>query len=64
MSPHLADGSYVNYVSDEGEASARAAYGVNYGKLVALKNEYDPSNLFSMNHNVPPCESAPSKKTA
>jgi FAD/FMN-containing dehydrogenase len=64
MRPHLADGSYVNYVSDEGEASARAAYGVNYGKLAALKNKYDSSNLFSMNHNVPPGESGPSKKTA
>ena len=64
MRPHLADGSYVNYVSDESEASARAAYGVNYGRLAALKSKYDPSNLFSMNHNVPPGERALSKKTA
>lgn len=54
MRPFLIDGSYGNYVSDEGEASARAAYGPNYDTLVALKNKYDPTNLFRMNHNVPP----------
>jgi FAD binding domain/Berberine and berberine like len=54
MRPHLTDGSYVNYVSDEGEASARASYGPNYDRLLALKNKYDPTNLFRMNHNVTP----------
>lgn len=54
MKPFLVAGSYVNYVSDEGEAVSRAAYGPNYERLVALKNKYDPTNLFSMNQNVPP----------
>lgn len=54
MKPHLVEGSYVNYVSDEGEASARAAYGPNYDRLVALKNKYDPTNFFRMNHNIQP----------
>lgn len=54
MKPHLVEGSYVNYVSDEGEASARAAYGPNYDQLVALKNKYDPTNFFRMNHNIQP----------
>lgn len=54
MCPFLADGSYVNYVSDEGDASARASYGPNYDRLVALKNKYDPTNLFCMNHNIQP----------
>ena len=54
LQPFLADGSYQNYVSDEGEGVARAAYGVNYERLVALKNKYDPTNLFRMNHNVKP----------
>ena len=35
MGPFLVAGSYVNYVSDEGESSARAAYGPNYDRLVA-----------------------------
>lgn len=54
MGPFLVDGSYVNYVSDEGDASARAAYGPNYARLAALKDRYDPANLFRMNHNIPP----------
>jgi FAD/FMN-containing dehydrogenase len=64
MRPHLVDGSYVNYVSDEGEGSARAAYGPNYDRLAALKDKYDPTNLFRMNHNVPPARAAPAKKSA
>ncbi len=54
MRPFLISGSYVNYVSDEGEAVARAAYGDNYDRLVALKNKYDPTNFFRMNQNIRP----------
>lgn len=50
----LVEGSYGNYVSDEGDPFARAAYGPNYDRLVALKNKYDPSNFFRMNHNIKP----------
>jgi hypothetical protein len=58
MQPFLVAGSYVNYVSDEGEASARAAYGPNYDRLAALKDKYDPSNFFRMNHNIKPSQRA------
>jgi FAD/FMN-containing dehydrogenase len=54
LKPLLVEGSYQNYLSDEGEASARAAYGPNYERLAALKNKYDPSNFFRMNHNIRP----------
>ena len=54
MKPFLKTGSYGNYVSDEGEAVAREAYGANYDRLVILKNKYDPTNLFRMNHNIKP----------
>lgn len=54
MHPYLAAGSYVNYVSDEGDAVARAAYGANYNRLLELKKKYDPANLFRMNQNVQP----------
>ncbi|MHB8500677.1 MAG: FAD-binding oxidoreductase [Candidatus Acidiferrales bacterium] len=52
--PFLVAGSYGNYVADEGEAIAREAYGPNYDRLVALKNKYDPTNFFRMNHNIKP----------
>jgi hypothetical protein len=32
----------MNYLEDEGDPLARAAYGKNYDRLVALKNKYDP----------------------
>ena len=37
---------------------AREAYGCNYDRLVALKNDYDPTNFFRMNHNIKPTEAA------
>ena len=33
LKPLLVEDSYQNYLSDEGEASARAAYGPNYERL-------------------------------
>jgi len=58
MRPFLIESSYGNYLSDEGEESARAAYGANYDRLAQLKAKYDPTNLFRMNHNIPPAKSA------
>jgi FAD/FMN-containing dehydrogenase len=52
LRPFLAGGAYGNYVADEGEAIAREAYGPNYNRLVSLKNKYDPTNFFRMNHNI------------
>jgi FAD/FMN-containing dehydrogenase len=45
--------SYVNYLGDPDEA--RSAYGEEkYTKLVALKNKYDPTNVFRLNQNIEP----------
>ncbi|MDF3054077.1 MAG: putative oxidoreductase, partial [Geminicoccaceae bacterium] len=52
--PFLKPGVYVNYLGDEGEARIRAAYGVNYERLRAIKNTYDPTNFFSVNQNIRP----------
>lgn len=64
MRPFLVGDSYGNYVSDEGDASARAAYGPNYDRLRALKNKYDPTNLFRMNHNIKPSQQTPAATSA
>jgi FAD/FMN-containing dehydrogenase len=46
---------YVNFLGDEGEARARAAYpGATWDRLAAIKARYDPGNLFRLNQNIPP----------
>jgi len=47
-------GVYVNFLGDEGEERIRASYGVNYERLVSLKNKYDPTNIFHLNQNIQP----------
>jgi hypothetical protein len=48
-------GVYVNYLGEEGAERIVAAYGETvYQRLVALKNEYDPTNLFRLNQNIQP----------
>jgi hypothetical protein len=58
LKPFLVAGAYGNYVTDDSEAIAREAYGCNYDRLVALKNKYDPTNFFRMNHNIKPTKAA------
>jgi FAD/FMN-containing dehydrogenase len=54
MTPYATDGVYANYLDrDEGDR-VRAAYGVNYDRLVRVKNEWDPENVFRMNQNIEP----------
>jgi hypothetical protein len=57
LQPFADDAVYVNAlgdIADEGEARVRAAYGANYDRLVELKRQYDPTNLFRVNQNINP----------
>ena len=45
---------YVNHLDSEEATRIRAAYSQGYERLVALKNKYDPTNLFRLNQNIKP----------
>lgn len=50
-----AEGSYVNFLGDEGEQRIREAYTpATYERLVALKNQYDPTNVFHLSQTITP----------
>jgi FAD binding domain/Berberine and berberine like len=54
LHPYSAGGAYLNFIMDEGEDRVRTSYRENYDRLVAIKNKYDPTNLFRVNQNIPP----------
>src|SRR5215471_9018420 len=61
--PFTLKGVYTNFLGDEGQEQVRASYGVNYERLVALKNTYDPGNIFHFNQNIPPTRTLSSNET-
>ncbi|WP_411963936.1 FAD-binding oxidoreductase [Haloferax sp. YSMS24] len=53
----FSDGSvYLNFPGflEEGDEMMRTTFGDAYERLVAVKDEYDPTNLFRVNQNVKP----------
>jgi FAD/FMN-containing dehydrogenase len=53
VQPHLEAGVYVNSLGED-DSRVHAAYGANYPRLLAIKRQYDPGNLFRLNHNIDP----------
>jgi FAD/FMN-containing dehydrogenase len=53
--PYSTGAAYLNFMmGDEGDDRVRATYGDNYARLRQIKGTYDPTNLFRVNHNIPP----------
>jgi hypothetical protein len=47
--------AYVNFTGEANTTLVRASYPADtYRRLVELKNEYDPTNLFRLNQNIAP----------
>jgi FAD/FMN-containing dehydrogenase len=56
MQPFSDGGLYLNFagLQEEGEAMMKNAFGPQYARLSALKQKYDPENLFRVNQNIQP----------
>jgi FAD/FMN-containing dehydrogenase len=53
--PAATGGLYLNFEPGTAESDVRAGFGdAKYARLAALKEEWDPENLFRGNHNVAP----------
>jgi FAD/FMN-containing dehydrogenase len=53
VEPHLVTGAYVNEQADGGMAETIYG-GAKYQRLVALKRQWDPDNVFRLNQNIQP----------
>ena len=55
MEPFTIPGISLNFTSDQSEEKLKASFGFEkHERLVALKEKYDPMNLFRLNQNVKP----------
>jgi FAD/FMN-containing dehydrogenase len=52
--PLSEEGGYINFMAADDQDRIRANYGSNYDRLVQVKREYDPDNLFHLNQNIAP----------
>jgi FAD/FMN-containing dehydrogenase len=55
LEPAAVGRAYVNFMADEGSERVRAAFGdERYARLVSVKRDYDPDNVFRRNANIDP----------
>jgi FAD/FMN-containing dehydrogenase len=54
VAAYAAGSVYINFLTQDEGSRIREAYGGNYDRLVQIKQQYDPDNLFRFNHNIRP----------
>jgi FAD/FMN-containing dehydrogenase len=55
LTPWTIGGEYVNFTTDTTQDRVKASYPpATYRRLVAVKDRYDPTNLFQLNQNIRP----------
>jgi FAD/FMN-containing dehydrogenase len=53
--PWASGAVYLNFIGDEGRDRVVAGFGPeNYQRLAKVKTQYDPENVFHLNHNIKP----------
>jgi FAD/FMN-containing dehydrogenase len=52
--PLSEEGGYINFMAEDDQARIRVNYKGNYDRLVEIKREYDPDNIFRVNQNIQP----------
>ncbi|RCG23957.1 FAD-binding oxidoreductase [Sphaerisporangium album] len=53
LRPHGTGATFLNFLGDPERVPA-AYTAADYRRLAEVKRDYDPSNLFRLNHNIPP----------
>jgi FAD/FMN-containing dehydrogenase len=54
LEPYASGGVYLTYSSDVGDDRVRDAFRSHYDRLVAIKDRYDPGNMFHLGQNIRP----------
>jgi FAD/FMN-containing dehydrogenase len=55
LRPWSSEAVYLNFIGDEGEERLVAGFGRdNHARLARVKAQYDPDNIFHLNHNIRP----------
>jgi FAD/FMN-containing dehydrogenase len=56
LQPYATGGQYVNFpgLYEDSDAMMRGTFGPNLDRLTAIKQQYDPNNVFALNDNIPP----------
>ena len=52
LEPHGAPGLYLNFTSDDDDATIQEAFGANYRRLADAKRTWDPDNVLRFNKNI------------
>jgi FAD/FMN-containing dehydrogenase len=52
--PESEKGGYINFMSEDDQGRIKDNYKGNYQRLVNVKKQYDPDNLFHVNQNIKP----------
>jgi FAD/FMN-containing dehydrogenase len=54
LQPHVSGGAYVNFMEADEVDADETAYGDTLARLVQVKTDYDPHNVFNLNQNIAP----------